>query len=125
MCSLSKLWERQVRTSTLGRMMKQFWKVHHKIEQIGNHRGEQLVFFKKTYKKKSPKRIVPSKVWLYGVERCNIFNPLVFDDEEKYFETLILWREREMEKFIEQNPRILIKQHRHKKVPSYKRPIRV
>ena len=106
-------------------MMKQFWKVYHRIEQTGCHRGKQLDFLKKLIKKKLPKRIVPSKVWFYGVEKCSIFNPLVFDDEEKYFETLILWREREMKKFIEQNPRILIKQHRHKKVPSYKRPIRV
>ena len=118
MCRLLRLWKKQIRTSTLLRMMKQFWKIYHRMEQIGHHRGEQLVFLKKLIKKKLPKRIVPSKVWFFAVEEIHMFNPLLFIDGEKYLETLILWREREMKKFIEQYPRILIKQHRHKKVPA-------
>ena len=125
MCQLLRIWKKQVRTSTLPRIMREYWKVYHKMEQIGHQGGEQLVFLKKLIKKKLPKRIVPSKVWFYAVEKIHMFNPLQFVDSEKYLETLMLWREREMKKFIEQNSRILIKQHRHKKVPSYKRPIRV
>ena len=72
------------------------------------------VFLKKLIKKKLPKRIIPSKAWFFGVERERIFNPMEFDDVEKYFETLMIWKEREMKTFVERHPRLLIKGHRHK-----------
>ena len=127
MCYLLKVWKKQVRTSTLGRIMRQFWKIYHRTEQllVLGHREERLFFFKRIIKKKLPKRIIPSKVWFYGVEKDGIFNPFNFVDNEKYLETLLIWREREMKKYIEENPRLSIKGYRHKKVPGYKRPIRV
>ena len=120
-----KIWKKQVRSSTLDRAMREYWKAFFRIESIGCHRGEQLVFLKKLIKKKLPRRIVPSKVWFYDVEKVNMFNPLLFRDSEKYLETLMLWREREMKKFIQDNPRLLIKGYKHKKVPGYKKPLRV
>ena len=80
---------------------------------------------KKIIKKKLPRRIVPSKVWFYAVEKIHMFNPLLFVDSEECLETLMLWREPEMKKFIQDNPRLLIKSYRHKKVFAYKKPLRV
>ena len=96
-----------------------------RIEAIGCHRGEQLVFLKKLIKKKLQHRILPSKVWFYGLEKCKICNPMLFKDSEKYLETLILRKEREMKKFIEAQPVLLVKGYRHKKVCSYKKPLRL
>ena len=104
--------------------MREYWKVFFRIEAIGCHRGEQLVFLKKLIKTKLPRRILPSKVWFYGLEKCKIFNPMLFKDSEKYLETLILWKEREMKKFIEAHPVLLVKGYRHKKLCSYKKPLR-
>ena len=63
-------------------------------------------------------------MWFYGVEKEGIFNSFHFNDE-KYFETMILWKEREMKKFIEDHPILLVKGYRHEKIPEYRRPIRV
>ena len=87
------------------------------------HRCERLCLLKRLIKQKLPKRILPWKVWFYGVEKI-FFNPFHFKDE-KYFETMILWKEREMKKFIEDNPILLAKGYRHEKIPEYRRPIRV
>ena len=51
MCRLLKILKKQVRTSTLPRAMREYWKVFHRIESIGCHRGEQLAFLKKIIKK--------------------------------------------------------------------------
>ena len=125
MCRMLKIWKKQVLTSTLPRAMREYWKVFHRLESIGCHRGEQLVFLKKLIKKKLPRQILPSKVWFYAVEKITMFNPLLFHDSKKYLETLMLWRVREMKKFIQDNPRLLIKGYRHKKVAAYKKPLRV
>ena len=53
------------------------------------------------------------------------FNPFLFEDDEKYIETLMIWKKREMKKFIEKHPILLVKGYRHKKVCEYKRPLRV
>ena len=125
MCRLLKIWKKEIRTSTLPRAMREYWKVFFRIKSIGCHRGEQLLFLKKLIKKKFPKRIIPSKVWFFAVEKVNMFKPTLFKDSEKYLETLMIWREREMKKFIQDNPRLLIKGYRHKKVVAYKKPLRV
>ena len=54
-----------------------------------------------------------------------MFNPLLFVDSKKYLETLMVWKKREMKKFISENPRLLIKGYRHKKISGYKKPLRV
>ena len=88
-------------------------------------RAERLCFLKQLIKKKLPRRILPWKVWFFAVEQKEIFNPFEFSDDEKYLETLIIWKEREMKKFTEDNPRLLVKGYRHEKICGYKRPIRV
>ena len=128
MCSLLKVWKKQVRTSTLGRMMRQYWKVFYNEERRHfGHRAERLCFLKRLIKRKLPKRIIPSKVWFYGygIEKHEIFNPFNFIDDEKYLEILIVWKERKMKKYIDENPRLLIKGYRHEKISGNKKPIRV
>ena len=61
---------------------------------------------------------------LWGGKK-GIFNPFLFEDDEKYIETLMLWKEREMKKFIEKHPILLAKGYRHEKIAEYKRLIRV
>ena len=58
-------------------------------------------------------------------KKKKIFNPFLFEDDEKYIETLMLWKKREMKKFIEKHPILLVKGYRHEKVCKYKRPLRV
>ena len=126
MCSLLKAWKKQVRSSTLSRLLWVYWKVFFNEERRHlSHRCERLCLLKRLIKKKLPTRILPSKVWCYGVEKKGIFNPFLFEDDEKYFETLILWKEREIKKFIEEHPSLLAKGYRHEKIPEYRRPIRV
>ena len=94
MCSLLKAWKKQVRSSTLGRLLRLYWKVFFNLERRHfGHRCDRLCLLKRLIKKRLPKRILPWKVWFYGVEKKEIFNPFHFEDE-KYFETMILWRER-------------------------------
>ena len=125
MCYLLKVWKKQVRTSTLGRIMRQFWKIYHRTKRllVLGHREERLFFLKRIIKKNYQNALF--------LQRCDfmVLKKMVFSfnfvDDEKYLETLLIWREREMKKYIEENPRLLIKGYRHKKVPGYKRPIRV
>ena len=44
-------------------------------------------------------------------------NPFLFTDDEHYIESLRLWKEREMKKFIDENPRLRPK--RHEKIYKY------
>ena len=119
MCILLKAWKKQVRSSSLGRLLRLYWKVFFNEERrhLG-HRCERLCLLKRLIKKKLPKRILPSKVCFYGVEKKGIFNPFFFEDDEKYFETLMLWKEREMKKFIEEHPILLAKGYRLEKIPE-------
>ena len=121
------MWKKEARSATLEKVLKQYCKIYFKIALIsmGRHREEQLLFLNKIIKKKLPERIIPLKVWFFAVEKAKMFNPLRFEDFEKYLETLMIWRKREMKKFIEDNPRLLIKGYRHKKVYSYRKPLRV
>ena len=106
--------------------MRIYWKVFFNEERrrIGR-RAERLCFLKQLIKKKLPKRIIPFKVWFFTVEQKEICNPFELVDDEKYLETLIIWKKREMKKFINDNPRLLIKGYRHEKICEYRRPIRV
>ena len=126
MCSLLKAWKKQVRLSSLGCLLRLYWKVFYNEERRHfGHRCERLCLLKRLIKRKLPKRVIPSKVWFYAVEKKGIFNPFLFEDDEKYIETLMLWKKREMKKFIEKHPILLVKGYRHEKVCEYKRPLRV
>ena len=126
MCSFLKAWKKQVRSSSLGRLLRLYWKVFYNEERRHfGHRCERLCLLKRLIKRNLPIGIIPSKVWFYGVEKKEIFNPFLFEDDEKYIEILMIWKEREMEKFIEKHPILLAKGYRHEKIPGYKRPIRV
>ena len=126
MCTFLKLWKKQVRSVGINRLLRLYWKVFFKLErrQFG-HRGERLCLLKKLIKRKLPRRILPSKIWFYAVEKKKIFNPFLFEDDEKYIETLMLWKKREMKNFIAKHPILLVKGYRHEKVCEYKRPLRV
>ena len=104
-----KIWKKQVRSSTLPRAMKEYWKVFFRIKSIGCHKGEQLVFLKKLIKKSYQGELYPLKCGFMLLKKSRCSTPLLFRDSEKYLETLMLWREREMKKFIQDNPRLLIK----------------
>ena len=70
MCTFLKLWKKQVRSVGINRLLRLYWKVFFKLErrQFG-HRGERLFLLKKLIKRKLPRRILPSKVWFYAVEK--------------------------------------------------------
>ena len=61
-------------------------------------------------------------IWLFVVKKKGMFDPFLFIDDEKYLETLRLWRERNLKKFLEEN--YIPKGYRHLKCCSYKRPLR-
>ena len=89
--SLLKVWKKQVRTSTLGRILRIYWKVFFNEERRSlGHRAKRLCFLKQLIKKRLPRRILPSKKWFFAVERKEIFDPFEFNDDEKYLETLII-----------------------------------
>ena len=126
MCSFLKVWKKQVRLAGLNRLLRLYWKVFFNLERRHfGHRCERLCLLKKLIKRKLPRRIIPSKVWFYAAEKKKIFNPFLFEDDEKYIETLMIWKKREMKKFIEKHPILLVKGYRHEKVCEYKRPLRV
>ena len=126
MNSLLKVWKKQVKSSSLVRILRIYWKVFFNEERRTIAcRAERLCFLKQLIKKKLPKRIIPFKVWFFGVEQKEIFNPFLFVDDEKYLETLIIWKKREMKKVISDNPRLSIKGYRHEKIYKYRRTLRV
>ena len=87
--------------------------------------SRKALFFKENYKKKLPKSILPSKVWFFAVEQHGMMDPFAFVDDEKYLQTLMVWKKRELKKFIEDNPRLSIREYRHEKICSYREPLRV
>ena len=106
--------------------MRIYWKVFfNEEERFIGRRWERLVFLQQIIKKKLPRKILSSKVWFFGVEKKEIFNPFEFIDDEKYLETLRIWKERKLLDFIEKNPSLSIRGYRHEKNFSYKRPIRL
>ena len=111
--SLLKAWKKQVLQSPLVRIMRIYWKVFFREEHITiGYRWERLAFLERLLKKKLSKKYFPLKVWLFCVEKKEMFNPFTFVDDEKYIETLRL-----QENYIPIG-------YRHKKVCSYKKPIR-
>ena len=121
--SLLQAWKKQVRQSLLVRVMRIFWKVYYNEEHITiGYRWERILFLERILKKKWPKKHFPIKIWFYCIKRREMFNPFHFLDDEKYLETLRLWKERKMAKFLDKYPQAV--GYRHKKVYGYKKPIR-
>ena len=112
-------WKKQVLKSPLVRVMRIYYSVFYRTEQrrIG-YRYERLYFLKKIIKKRLPRWILPYKVWFFAVDEYGMMNPFQFTDDEHYIESLKLWKEREMKKFIDENPRLRPK--RHEKICKYK-----
>ena len=80
-----------MRLAGLNRLLRLYWKVFFNLERRHfGHRCVRLCFLKELIKRKLPRRIMPSKVWFYAVEKKKIFNPFLFEDDEKYIETLML-----------------------------------
>ena len=121
--SLLQAWKKQVIQSPVVRVMRIYWKVFFNEEHytIG-YRWERLVFLKKNLKKKLPRKHFPLKIWVWCVQKKEMFNPFAFVDDEKYLETLRLWKERKMKKFLSRH--YIPKGYRHEKIYTYKRPIR-
>ena len=70
MCSFLKVWKKQVRSAGLNRLLPLYWKVFFNLERRHfGHRCERLCLLKKLIKRKLPRRIIPSKVWFYAVEK--------------------------------------------------------
>ena len=56
MCSLLKAWKKQVRSSTLGRLLRLYWKVFFNLERRHfGHRCDRLCLLKRLIKKKITK----------------------------------------------------------------------
>ena len=121
--SLLQAWKKRVVQSPVVRVMRIYWKVFYNEEHITmGYRWERIVFLEKILKKKLPKKQFPLKIWIWCVQKKGMFDPFSFIDDEKYLETLRLWKERKMKDFLENN--YIPKGYRHKKVCSYKKPIR-
>ena len=71
MCSLLKAWKKQVRSSTLGRLLRLYRKVFNQERRHLGHRCERLCLLKRLIKKKLPKHILPYFVVLWGRKRRN------------------------------------------------------
>ena len=120
---LLQAWKKQVRQSPLVRVMRIYWKIFYNEEHLTiGYRWERILFLERILKKKLSKKYFPIKIWLYCVKRREMFNPFNFVDDEKYLETLRLWKERKMAKFLDKYPQAV--GYRHKKVYNYKKPIR-
>ena len=121
--SLIQAWKKQVRQSPLVRIMRIYWKVFYNEEHytIGR-RWERIAFLERILKKRWPKKLFPMKIWFYCVKRRGMFDPFEFIDDEKYLETLRLWKEHKLAKFLDKYPQA--KGYRHIKVYRYKKSMR-
>ena len=121
--SLIQAWKKQVRQSPIVRIMRIYWKVFYNEEHytIGR-RWERIAFLERILKKRWPKKHFPMKIWFYAVKRRGMLNPFEFIDDEKYLETLRLWKEHKLARFLDKYPQA--KGYRHVKVYRYKKPIR-
>ena len=121
--SLIQSWKKQVWQSPLVRVMRIYWKVFYNEEHytIGR-RWEPIAFLERILKKRWPRRHFPIKIWFYCVKSRGMFDPFVFVDDEKYLETLSLWKERKMAEFLDKYPQAV--GYRHEKVCRFKKPIR-
>ena len=121
--SLIQSWKKQVRQSPLVRIMRIYWKVFYNEEHytIGR-RWERIAFLERILKKRWPRRHFPIKIWFYCVKRRGMFDPFVYVDDEKYLETLFLWKKDKMAEFLEKYPQAV--GYRHEKVYRFKKPIR-
>ena len=93
--SLLQAWKKQVVQSPVVRVMRIYWKVFYNDEHITiGYRWERIVFLEKVLKKKLPKKQFPLKIWIWCVQKKGMFDPFSFVDNEKYLETLRLWKKR-------------------------------
>ena len=91
---LLQAWKKQVRQSPLVRVMRIYWKIFYNEEHLTiGYRWERILFLERILKKKLSKKYFPIKIWLYCIKRRKMFNPFNFVDDEKYLETLRLWKE--------------------------------
>ena len=106
--------------------MHAYARVYWNYNGVNFHRDEQLLLLKNNIKKRLPKCIISPKVWFYTVTLRKVrLNPLVCTESERFFEQLLAWNEQKLKIFLEKHSRLLVKQKRHKKVPAYKRPMRL
>ena len=90
------------------------------------YRWEILECMKKNIRKRLTKTFFPLKVWLHGVEKKKIrFNPRAYDENEKFFEQLLIWKKVNLKKYLTKYPQLTLKAKRHKKVCEYRKPIGV
>ena len=69
-------WAREINESSLYKVMRAYWRTFYATNY---YRDELLCYMKKFVKKRLPKRILPPKVWFFGVEKKKIrFNPRAY-----------------------------------------------
>ena len=119
-------WRTEIKEADLFKVMKAYWRVFHNTPGVNLYRDEQLFLLKRNTKKRLPKRIMPSKVWIFGVVKKKIrFNPRAYEESERFFEQLLIWKDQKLENFLRKYPELTHIPKRHKKIPEYKRPLRV
>ena len=65
--SCVKYWKKQMKKTTLHIILKSYWKIYWEQNIEGFRRDKRLFFLKKLIEKRLPKRLLPSKVWFFGV----------------------------------------------------------
>ena len=117
-------WKNETNKLTLFENLRLYYKIFYEERRIDDYRWEKLDFLKKIIKKKLPTFIISSDIWFYGVEKYGMFNTSYFQEEDEfYFESLIRWRENNVDHFIRRNSRFFERRRRRRK-KLFGKPIR-
>ena len=93
--SCLKCWKKQMKDATLHTVLKAYWKIYWNRNIESFRRDEQQFFLKKIIQKRLPKRILPAKVWFFGVTQDKIrFNPWAYEESKRLFEQLMIWKKK-------------------------------
>ena len=117
-------WKNETNKLTLFENLRLYYIIFYEERRIHDYRWEKLDFLKKIIKKKLPTFIISSDIWFYGVEKYGMFNTSYFQEEDEfYFESLIRWRENNVDDFIRRNSRFFERRRRRRK-KLFGKPIR-
>ena len=59
-------WRTEIEEADLFKVMQTYWRVFHGRNL---YRNEQIFLLQRNIKKRLPKRILPSRIWFYGVTK--------------------------------------------------------
>ena len=103
-------WKAEVEDAILHKVMRAYWQVFWNLNGYNAYRDKQLLLLKWNIKKRLPTWVISPKVWFFGVTIKKVrFNPLCYNEIERFFEQLLIWNRQKLTKFLEKNPELLRK----------------